>query len=426
MSDSHLFWLALIALFGTFLLSLLGASFRRLYQLSSHPDLKKLTKGFFYYPFHVLFFPKKEVETLYFVTITGQAITRFVFAVSSMALLRDSTPRFFMGGLFLILTLFILGDYIPRTLGTLYPHKMLKIFSALASPFFFLAFPLAALFLWLPQPLKKNAYFTQFLEGPQTEAERDVLQVVRKAQLTDIEPHEKNLIGSVLTFRERIAREVMVPRVDVFSLNAETTIREAAKVMIDEGYSRVPIYEESVDNIVGVLMFKDVTRELLNEKQADQPISILQKPVLYTPETKKISALLQEFRKKHLHLAIVVDEYGGTEGIITIEDILEEIVGEIADEYDDTEEKLFHPLPDGSVILDARMSILDIEHELGIAIPQEGDYDTIGGYAFHTAGSIPSKGFVIHHDDFDLEIVKSNERCVEKLRLRKRSPKEID
>jgi CBS domain containing-hemolysin-like protein len=127
--------------------------------------------------------------------------------------------------------------------------------------------------------------------------------------------------------------------------------------------------------------------------------------------------LLQEFRKKQVHLAIVVDEYGSTEGIVTIEDILEEIVGEIEDEYDE-EEALFISQPDGSWIVDARMSLLDVEEQLGIVIPQEGDYDTVGGYIFHQAGSIPSKGFVIKHDDFTLEILRSTDRFVEKVKLK--------
>ena len=113
----------------------------------------------------------------------------------------------------------------------------------------------------------------------------------------------------------------------------------------------------------------------------------------------------------------MVDEYGGTEGIVTIEDILEEIVGEIADEYDE-EANIFSPQPDGSWVVDARMTILDIEEKLGINIPQEGDYDTIGGYIYHRAGTIPTKGFVIHHDDFQLEVLKSSERSIEKVRIK--------
>jgi len=138
--------------------------------------------------------------------------------------------------------------------------------------------------------------------------------------------------------------------------------------------------------------------------------------VLYTPETKKISMLLQEFRKKQMHLAVVVDEYGGTAGVVTIEDILEEIVGEIADEYDEDTE-LFSRLTTGTWLLDARMSIIDIEEELDIKIPQDADYDTIGGYIYHRTGTIPSRGFVIDHDDFKIEVMKSNERGVEKVKM---------
>src|SRR5262249_33403368 len=159
-----------------------------------------------------------------------------------------------------------------------------------------------------------------------------------------------------------------------------------AKLLENEGYSRTPVYRTTVDNIVGVLMYKDVLSKYREYEEKgnnpailNAPIETIQKPVLYTPETKKISQLLQEFRKKQVHLAIVVDEYGGTEGIVTIEDILEQIVGEIADEYDEAE-ALFIPQSDGSWIVDPRISILDAEEHLGIKFPEEGDYDSIGGY----------------------------------------------
>jgi CBS domain containing-hemolysin-like protein len=216
----------------------------------------------------------------------------------------------------------------------------------------------------------------------------------------------------------------MVPRVDVFSLSADTSIGEAAKLLQAEGYSRIPVYRNNVDNIIGVLMYKDILNKYMefeirnkDSKILETSIETIIKNVLYTPETKKISSLLQEFRKKQVHLAIVVDEYGGTEGIVTIEDILEEIVGEIADEYDE-KEALFIPQPDGGWLVDARMNILDVEDSLGIEIPQTGDYDTIGGYIFHRTGSIPLKGTIIHHETFDLEIVRSNDRSVEQVRIK--------
>jgi putative hemolysin len=217
----------------------------------------------------------------------------------------------------------------------------------------------------------------------------------------------------------------MIPRVDLFALCAETPTREASKLIIEEGYSRIPVYRENIDNITGLLMFKDILELYMSVLQGkkessilDAPIESITKSVFYVPETKQVSYLLQEFRAKQMHMAIVVDEYGGTEGVVTMEDILEEIVGEIADEYDYNEEVLFSPLPTGGGwIVDARMSLIDAEESFGIDIPQEGDYDTIGGYVFHKAGEIPDKGYMIHQDDFDLEILSSTERSIEKVRI---------
>jgi len=236
-----------------------------------------------------------------------------------------------------------------------------------------------------------------------------------------LDPTEQKFILSVVSFKERIAREVMVPRINIFSVSEDTPVHEAAQNFLTEGYSRIPVYKDSVDNIIGVLLYKDVLKIYIEQSagsnQLNNPIGKLVKPVLYTPETKKISHLLQEFRSKQIHLAIVVDEWGGTEGIVTIEDILEELVGEIADEYDIGQQTQFTVLPSGGWIVDAKMSIIDIQEELGVKIPDSPEYDTIGGYIFHRAGAIPSKGWRIHHDEFDLEVLSSSERAVEKIKI---------
>ena len=323
----------------------------------------------------------------------------------------------------LILGSFVVGDYLPRVFGTRLSEKALQIGFPLSSPFLFLAFPLAYVFLKISLSLSSDLYFDSTQE-PSSQAKQEIIELIQEAEVGPIlDIHDKKLIESVLTFKERCAREVMVPRVDVFSLSADTPIKDAARLIQKEGYSRIPIYRNSVDNIVGVLMYKDILlkyiefEETSDLKILDAPIESIQKNILYTPETKKISSLLQEFRKKQVHLAIVVDEYGGTEGIITIEDILEEIVGEISDEYDQEEETFKH-LPDGSWIIDAKMNVLDVEELLNIQIPQEEEYDTIGGYVFHVAGAIPAPGFIIHHDDFELEILESSDRAVEKVRIK--------
>jgi magnesium and cobalt exporter, CNNM family len=423
-----LYIIALISLIGTFALSAFSTAFRRIHPEGAQKQFDALGNLFFYRPFHLFFFPKQDNEGIYFVTICALSLTRFCYCVSAILILLhsqlyDTWFGLAVGIIFLFLIYFILGDFIPRIFATKNVSGTIKFFAPLASLFLLLIFPLAYPFLKLSSSLSRKSYFEHFLERPESEVEQEVMRLVREANLTDLEPHEKKLIVSVLSFRNRIVREIMVPRVNVFSLSADTKIKDATEILEEEGYSRVPVFKDTVDNIVGVLMLKDLVAKYAEYTEKgnlaeilEAPISTIQKPPLYTPETKKISDLLQEFRRKKVHIAIVVDEYGGTEGIVTIEDILEEIVGEIADEYD-TEEEQFIALPDGSWMVDAMMSINDAEQQLSIKIPQEGDYDTIGGYIFHCTGSIPSRGFVIHHDDFELEIIRSNDRCVEKVRI---------
>ncbi len=403
--------------------------------------MNSLGSRFLYRAFHLYFFPTHEFEGLFFATVCAQNLTRFLYATTALLFI-TTTPLvtiipdegafdFYFSWFWLVLTFlafvlasFLLGDYLPRIFGTRSPALAMRFCAPFCSLFLFLAFPVTFLFLRLSQALSGKLYF-DYLHEPTAQAKQEIIDIVQKAELSsDIDLHDKKLIESVLAFRSLLAREVMVPRVDLFSLSADISIKEASKLLENEGYSRTPVYRNTVDNIVGVLMYKDVLSKYREYEQKGNDVSVLnapietiQKPVLYTPETKKISQLLQEFRKKQVHLAIVVDEYGGTEGIVTIEDILEQIVGEISDEYDEAE-ALFVPQSDGSWIVDPRMSILDAEEQLGIAIPEEGDYDSIGGYIFHCAGAIPSKGFVIHRDEFEIEILRSNERLVEKVRIR--------
>lgn len=431
-----------ILLVGLFSLTALNSVMRRLQKRELKKQLNSIGKFFFYRYIHLTFFPRHEFEGLFFASTFALNLVRFLFAITSLFLIISSNllgfstdpetnlTKFFvdlpsvlayLGVLFLIF--FILGDYLPRIFGSRYPNLALKLSVIPASLFMLLLSPFIYVFLKLSY-LFSHTLFLDHLSESHTEAKQEILEMIQDADVSaQLDIHDKKLLGSVMAFRDRIAREVMVPRVDVFSLSEETTIAEAAAMLLKEGYSRTPVYKTSLDNIIGVLMYKDILAKYMeygakgnDKKILAEPISTLIKNVLYTPETKKISQLLQEFRKQQVHLAIVVDEYGGTEGIVTIEDILEVIVGDIADEYD-TEEDLFIPLPQGGWIVDTRMNILDVEEQLGIEFPQEGDYDTIGGYIFHEAGMIPPKGFIIRKPNFELEVLRSNDRRVEKIRI---------
>lgn len=422
--------LALIFLAGLFLLTALASSLRRLNKKDSKKLLKEIGMLFIYRPFHLFFFPKEEYEGLLFASICTQNVCRFFFVLfAAFFAWQIEAYNFFWYKLALItagtvILFFSIGDYLPRILGSRFPAKVLWATAPLASPFLFLSFPLTYIFIKVSQIFWKKVYF-DYLNEPLVEAKQEIFDIIQEADLSNkLNLHDKKLIESVVNFQDRIAREIMVPRVDIFSLSADTSIRDAAKLLQEEGYSRVPVYKGTVDQIVGVAMYKEILNKYMDfartgdAKIIEAPIETIVKNVIYTPETKKISNLLQEFRKKQQHLAIVVDEYGGTEGIVTIEDILEEIVGRIEDEYDDDAEELYVSQPDGSWIVDARMTIIDAEEQLGLEIPQESDYDTIGGYIFHQAGSIPGKGFTIKLDTFQLEVLRSNDRRVEKVRIK--------
>lgn len=426
-----LFAIAFLAANG--FLSALSGSLRKLHL--QDPNYELSSRRFFYRPLHQRFFPEHEFEGILTAVLSAQNTTRFFYAASTILLALNATQSVnildgvFSSGkiLFLVLSifaLFIIGEFLPRLIGSAFPKKVVRFCAPLSSLVMIISFPITYLGLKLARKQFQSISF----EEPLTKTKRELIEIIQQSHVSpDLDTSEKMLIQSTLKFKDRIAREVMVPRVDVFSLPADTTIREAARLSKEEGYSRIPLYRNNVDQIVGVLMYKDILHtfmEYVDKENAEavlnQPVESIQKNVLYTPETKKISHLLHEFKKKQVHLAIVVDEYGGTEGIVTIEDILEEIVGEIEDEYDEEEEMLF-PQADGSWIVDARMSILDFKQHLDIEIPQDGEYDTLGGYIFHCAGSIPSKGFIIHHENFEMEILRSDERKVERVRIRKSS-----
>jgi putative hemolysin len=319
----------------------------------------------------------------------------------------------------LLVAAFLFSDWAPRVWSFNSSTTLEKFVTKPAQLFFLLLLPLCTTVYWIVRvffsPLQVFPSFGRMREAPWDSPEKD------GDPWTET---DKRLVSSVLNFRSRIAREIMKPRVELFCIPDTLTLQQAALMLQKEGYSRVPVYQETIDSIVGILFYKDVLARYAEVSTANEgkeallnaPIKHLIKNVYYCPETKKISSLLQEFRKRKTHLAVVVDEYGGTSGLVTIEDILEEIVGEISDEYDE-QENLFERLPGGGWLVDARMNLLDVEEEMGIIIPQEEDYDTLAGYIFYRVGSIPQAGLILHHDNFELEITKSNDRMVEEVRI---------
>lgn len=420
---------SLIFLLGASSITALTKSLQMLGRIQSKKKFEKKPHFFFAYTFIKKLFPEDSWDNLFYLLSFTKHLLRLFYSTTFFLYLltadRSEMSFTFMHILIsisLVAAFGLLFDFFFRFIVGFNPLLFLRVVTP-GTTFFLL------LFSPITFPLLKcqKALFYQKKDKAhhlsRARIKDKILELAYESDLSlYLDPFDRRIISAVASMRDRIVREIMVPRVDVFSLSVNQTVYEAAQKFISERYSRIPLYKGTIDNIVGVLLYKDVMEYYVNsiEKKdpslLETPLSNLVKPILYSPETKKISGLLQEFRSKQIHLAIVVDEYGGTEGIVTIEDILEELVGEIADEYDSIEEELLYAShPNGGYVIDGKMTIVDIEKELKIIIPHSPEYDTIGGYVFHRAGTIPSKGWKIHNDNFDLEVLSSSERVIDKV-----------
>ncbi len=422
-----------LLLFAGFILSAFSTAIINLGRLKSKELLHK--SMFFFRPFLRRLFPRHEWDALHAAIGLSKSIYQLLYALSGFFFMATTVPLFrelldqapsehdFAPLVLAAVTLLVsslLCDFLARLIASIWPRQSLKGCAPFASIYLSIAFPLVFLMLYATRGIvRKTQAAEEIAEAMPSRAQ--LKELIRESELHHhLDSFDQKLISSFVHFKERVVKEIMVPRVDIFSLPAETTIREAVDAVSKEGYSRIPIYRDSLDQIVGVVLYKDLLKfyaQTHKDEAFEASIESISKPVLYAPENKRIAQLLQEFRNKQIHMAIVVDEYGGTEGIATIEDILEELVGEIEDEYDIGTDQQFWALPAGGWVVDAKMSILDIEEQLGIRIPENPEYETIGGYVFHCAGTIPAKGWRMLHDAFDLEVISSNERSLKKIKI---------
>lgn len=424
-------FLPIVFLIGSLLLTICNTAFVHLGRFKSKELFKTSQPTFlFFYSILQYLFPKQEWENLYFTVSLSKHIYQlayatfaFFFVFSTFPHLRESiietpssddwVPLLLISGS--IIAISVILDFFVRILASIWSRVLLNLAAPLSFVYLIIFFPVIGLLLYLTKNLTRKL----------PKEEEDLMdkaklrELIRESELRHhLDLGDQKLISSFIHFKERVAKEIMVPRVDLFSLSSDTTIREASKLFSQEGYSRIPIYTDNLDHIVGVVLYKDLLKCFASANaNLDATLETIAKPVLYSPENKKASQLLQEFRNKQIHMAIVVDEYGGTEGIVTIEDILEELVGEIEDEYDIGEENSFWEVPGGGWVIDSKMTLLDIADQIGIHIPTHPEYETLGGYVYHCAGTIPSKGWRLSHDEFELEVISSNERAIKRIKI---------
>ena len=241
--------------------------------------------------------------------------------------------------------------------------------------------------------------------------------VLSPEQWADLDSHERFMIRSIMRLDEATVREVMVPRVDVVAVEKTTSVPEVGRRMQESGHTRLPVYSGNIDNVVGVVYARDLL--LFLGQAGDYPaLEKMIRPAFFIPEFKRLDELLRELQSKRVQMALVVDEYGGIEGLVTLEDLLEEIVGEIEDEFSRSQEPRVVPLANGDIIVDARVSLDQLSELLATQIQSE-DVDTVGGLVYSGLGKIPHLGDTVSYDGLTIEVVSLLGRRIRRLRLRK-------
>ena len=239
-----------------------------------------------------------------------------------------------------------------------------------------------------------------------------------------IEREERRLIHSIFEFGDTVVREVMLPRPDMVAVDADDTIEEAITRAIDRGFSRLPVAEDhSTDNIIGLVYLKDLVRRA-RAGEGGRPARVAVRPAIFVPEQKRVAELLREMRTKQFHMAIVIDEHGGTSGLVTLEDLLEEIVGEIADEYD-VEMPAVERLPDGSLRVPGRTPIDEVSEALGTELPDE-EWDTVGGLILNLLGHVPEEGETVRFQGLELRTERVQGRRIASVRITRLPEAESD
>jgi CBS domain containing-hemolysin-like protein len=344
------------------------------------------------------------ISLLWFITHTGQRITGIDFVL-----------LFVTAGFITIFNLVV-----PFAWAKYSGEKILVRTYKLITFFAMLAKPVEPIFRLNDLIVRRLSGYTESTpEEAHDEKQEEFLSVVEESMMDGVvDQQEQRMIEQVLELGETTVEEIMTPRTDVIAIDITCDFKTLIETINKAGHSRIPVYEENIDQIIGLVYAKDLL-QLFGTDLKDFNLRNYLRKAYFVPETKRLSVLLNEFKAQKLHIAIVLDEYGGTAGIITIEDILEEVVGEIEDEYETPAPKNINIIDENTVDVDARTYIDDLNHEFDINIPEDDDYDTIGGFVFSYLGYIPKNGAEFTYDSLKFTITQAEERSVKRLKIQK-------
>ncbi|MBQ3644984.1 MAG: HlyC/CorC family transporter [Synergistaceae bacterium] len=308
----------------------------------------------------------------------------------------------------------ILGEILPKSAAMVYSENVLIFSSPILRILAFLISPIA----WAMKKCVTGIGFLLHIDlgTQQVFVTRDEIEQVVKIgeESGALEASERRMIDGIIDFDETKVHEIMVPRTDMIFLEADNTLADAVKLFIEEGHSRIPVYEESPDNIIGILYVKDTLKNLLDSNLDCDVRNLLRKPI-FVPETIRTAELLENMRREHIHIAIIVDEYGGVAGLVTMEDILEQIVGEIQDEYDQETPEI-QKLDDGSYLVQGVISLENLSEELGTEFESE-DAESLGGLVLTLSGSFPEEGEIFEYNGWQIKVEGLEDHRITMLKL---------
>ena len=333
--------------------------------------------------------PARYVNLLLLLRVSCELTATVIVADLCIAWLDETWRAFAAAAAIMIVVSYVAVGVAPRTLGRQHADRVALAGAAVIHPLARVLGPLSQLLILLGNALTPGKGFR---EGPfASEAElRDLVDLAEQRRM--IEPDEREMIHSVFELSDTLVREVMVPRTDIVFIERDKTLRQFLTLSLRSGFSRIPVAGENEDDVIGIAYLKDIVRRSHEYRDGEsvETVETVMRPATYVPDSKTIDELLREMQARQIHLAVVIDEYGGTAGLVTIEDILEEIVGEIADEYD-VEAPRVEQLPGGAARVTARMPVDELAELFDVEIDVE-DVETVGGLLAHALGRVPIAG----------------------------------
>lgn len=361
---------------------------------------------------------------------------KFILACSFFTIIANIGIIFLLGKLLLAkswVLVFIIGLLLFEVFSLSMPHswakytgeKILLRSHKLLVLFAYIAKPALCLFGLHDRLVRRLAGVTEATpDQEQEERQEEILSLVEQGRMEGVvDAEEVEMIENVLELSETTAEEIMTPRTDIIAINVNDDLQTILEIIINAGHSRIPVYEENIDTIVGLIYAKDLLSEI-GKSSGDFNIREKMRKPYFIPETKPLDDLLHEFQNQKLHIAVLLDEYGGTTGIVTIEDILEELVGEIVDEYEETPPESIKKIDETTIEVDARIYIDDLNNEFELALPEDEDYDTVGGFVFSHLGYVPKTGEIFEYENVKFTIIAAEARKIDRIRIQKQDSDE--